>query len=233
MVSLMGPPPPEYLAQSDKAAQYWDDQGTFLPCPIAFYSDIFIIGNWKGSIPIPTQSLETREQQFLGEDKELFLNFLRRILRWLPEERPTAEELAHQLTLSESRLLVTHAASLPAAQVAAQTAGIPPERIIVLGAKPSGSAYATVEELIASGLSRLPTFVERRLAPGEAKKKLAFLCFSSGTTGKPKAVSVSHYSMISNNIQMRQCIGKAPRYEAGDVVLGGESIHRPQLRELR
>ncbi|KOS37274.1 hypothetical protein ACN38_g11932 [Penicillium nordicum] len=78
MVSLMGPSPPEYLAKSDKASQYWDDQG-----------------NWKGSIPIPTQSLETREQQFLGEDKELFLNFLRRILRWLPEERPTAEELAY------------------------------------------------------------------------------------------------------------------------------------------
>ena len=95
MVSLMGPSPPEYLAKSDKASQYWDDQGTFLPCPIAFYSDICLIGNWKGSIPIPTQSLETREQQFLGEDKELFLNFLRRILRWLPEERPTAEELAY------------------------------------------------------------------------------------------------------------------------------------------
>ncbi|KAJ5223776.1 kinase domain-containing protein [Penicillium chermesinum] len=78
MVSLMGPPPPEYLAKSDKAAQYWDDQG-----------------NWNGSIPVPTQSLEKREQQFLGEDKELFLNFLRRILRWLPEERPTAEELAY------------------------------------------------------------------------------------------------------------------------------------------
>lgn len=36
-----------------------------------------------------------REQQFSGIDRELFLNFLKRIFRWLPEERPTAEELAY------------------------------------------------------------------------------------------------------------------------------------------
>ncbi|EKM61281.1 uncharacterized protein PHACADRAFT_168715 [Phanerochaete carnosa HHB-10118-sp] len=132
----------------------------------------------------------------------------------------SAEELAHQLTLSESRLLVAHATSLAAAQAAAQSAGIPPEQIIVLGSKPPGSPHSTVEELIVSGLSRLPAFVERRLAPGEARKKLAFLCFSSGTTGKPKAVEVSHYSMLANIIQMRQCIGKPPRYQTGDVILG-------------
>lgn len=104
MVSLIGPPPPEYLTRSKKAAQFWDNQGTFLPCPIVFYSYISIIGNWKGSIPIPEQSMETREQQFLGEDKELFLNFLRRILRWLPEERPTAEELAYDDFLMQAVL---------------------------------------------------------------------------------------------------------------------------------
>ena len=129
------------------------------------------------------------------------------------------------MTLSESRLLITHAASLPTAQVAAQSAGIPPERIVVLGEMPSGSPLSNVEDLIASGLARLPTFVERRLGPGEAKQKLAFLCFSSGTTGKPKAVAISHYSMIANNMQMRPFIGKAPRYEPGDIVLGGEFVN--------
>lgn len=57
--------------------------------------DSCVIGNWKGSMPVPEQSLEIRERQFSGGDKELFLNFLRRIFRWLPEERPTAEELAY------------------------------------------------------------------------------------------------------------------------------------------
>ncbi|KAF2456099.1 protein kinase [Lineolata rhizophorae] len=78
MVSLMGPPPPEFLRRSEKCRQYWDDQG-----------------NWKGSIPIPDQSFEIRERWLSDEDRNLFLRFMRRIVRWMPEDRPTAEELAY------------------------------------------------------------------------------------------------------------------------------------------
>ncbi|PLB39999.1 kinase-like domain-containing protein [Aspergillus candidus] len=85
MVSLMGPPPPEFLKRSEKCHHFWDEKG-----------------NWKGSIPIPEQSLEMREIQLSGEDKELFVSFLRRILRWLPEERPTAEELAYDEFLMQA-----------------------------------------------------------------------------------------------------------------------------------
>lgn len=52
-------------------------------------------GNWKGSIPIPEQSFESRITQVQGEDKELLLGFVRSVLCWLPEERPTAEEAAY------------------------------------------------------------------------------------------------------------------------------------------
>lgn len=52
------------------------------------------IGNWKGSVPIPDQSFEIREQWLHGEDRALFVQFLRRMLCWMPEERPVAEELA-------------------------------------------------------------------------------------------------------------------------------------------
>ncbi|EFY86239.1 protein kinase-like protein [Metarhizium acridum CQMa 102] len=77
MVSLMGPPPREFLQRSKKCATYFDDSG-----------------NWLGSIPVPTTSLEERITRLEGEDKQLMLDFARRALRWLPEERPTAEELA-------------------------------------------------------------------------------------------------------------------------------------------
>ncbi|PYI05384.1 CMGC protein kinase [Aspergillus sclerotiicarbonarius CBS 121057] len=76
LVAIMGPPPMEFLRRSKKCQRFWDEQGT-----------------WKGSIPISAQSLEMREKHLAGEDKELFLNLLRKIFRWLPEERPTAEEL--------------------------------------------------------------------------------------------------------------------------------------------
>ncbi|KAK2759995.1 hypothetical protein FQN54_002731 [Arachnomyces sp. PD_36] len=78
MVSLLGPPPPEFIKRSEECLKYWDHQG-----------------NWKGSIPIPDQSFETREWRLSGEDRTIFLNFLRRALRWMPEERPSAEEFAY------------------------------------------------------------------------------------------------------------------------------------------
>ncbi|KAF5120348.1 Serine/threonine-protein kinase SRPK [Metarhizium anisopliae] len=77
MVSLMGLPPREFLQRSKKCAAYFDDSG-----------------NWLGSIPIPTTSFEERVTHLEGQDKQLMLSFARRALRWLPEERPTAEELA-------------------------------------------------------------------------------------------------------------------------------------------
>ncbi|PLB34121.1 uncharacterized protein BDW47DRAFT_112716 [Aspergillus candidus] len=50
----------------------------------------------KNTLPIPNQILRTRSQRLTSnnDDHILFLNSIRRILRWLPQERPSAEELA-------------------------------------------------------------------------------------------------------------------------------------------
>lgn len=68
---------------------------------VLFYSSHYTIiiadvtiGNWKGSVPIPDQSFEIREQWLHGEDRTLFVQLLRRMLCWMPEERLVAEELA-------------------------------------------------------------------------------------------------------------------------------------------
>lgn len=50
-------------------------------------------GNWIASTPIPDQTLESRERRLEGKDQELLLSLARKILRWLPEERPSAEDL--------------------------------------------------------------------------------------------------------------------------------------------
>ncbi|KAM5436234.1 hypothetical protein McanMca71_000014 [Microsporum canis] len=93
MVSLMGPPPLEFLRRSKKSHEFWDSQG-----------------NWKGTVPIPEQSLGMRELRFSDEDRELFLSFIQRVLRWLPEERPTAEELAYDDFLMQEILRARKAA---------------------------------------------------------------------------------------------------------------------------
>ncbi|KAK3900751.1 kinase-like domain-containing protein [Staphylotrichum tortipilum] len=86
MVSLMGPPPKEFLARSDKCRKYWDAEG-----------------NWIAATPIPDQSLESRETRLQGQDKELLLAFVRKILRWLPEERPAAQDIyEHEFLVQHS-----------------------------------------------------------------------------------------------------------------------------------
>jgi 4-coumarate--CoA ligase len=104
-----------------------------------------------------------------------------------PSYTPT--ELAYQISTTKAALLVVHPGVLEGALVAAEKAGIPSDRIIPLDTL-DGRGQSTVapdlNELIAFGLAHPPNFVERRLNPGEGKTKVAFLSFSSGTTGKPK-----------------------------------------------
>ncbi|KAB8356544.1 hypothetical protein FH972_024127 [Carpinus fangiana] len=82
MVSLMGPPPKKFLEGSSQCQRYWDMDANHATQ-----------GNWIASTPIPDQSFETREHQLTGTDRELLLALARKILRWLPEDRPSAVDL--------------------------------------------------------------------------------------------------------------------------------------------
>jgi hypothetical protein len=56
-----------------------------------------VTGNWRGATEVPKASLEDAEKQLEGEEKALFLNFARKMLKWKPEERSSAKEhLAQQ-----------------------------------------------------------------------------------------------------------------------------------------
>lgn len=56
---------------------------------------LLLVGNWIADeqAKIPETSLEQVETRLEGRDKELFLQFIRSMLKWLPEERKTAKEL--------------------------------------------------------------------------------------------------------------------------------------------
>ncbi|RDX52610.1 amp dependent CoA ligase [Lentinus brumalis] len=139
----------------------------------------------------------------------------------------TAEELEYQLSATKARVLITHPGSLSVALAAAKKAGIPPERVVVFDAA-EGANNTTIHELVEEGLAQPQRYVERRLAPGEGKKKLAFLSFSSGTTGRPKAVMIPHYALLANVIQMAHYTNakdeskplEMQRYRPGSRVLG-------------
>lgn len=61
------------------------------------------LGAWiaHDEAPIPSASLETLESRLSGQEKELFLGFIRSMLRWLPEERKTARQLLEDPWLRE------------------------------------------------------------------------------------------------------------------------------------
>jgi len=143
----------------------------------------------------------------------------------------SSNELLYQLEATKAILMIIHPDALDTAISAAQKAKLPTDRIILFKTTAMKStSWVTVDDLVENGL-RLPkdqSFIERTLSPGEAKTKLAFLSFSSGTTGRPKAVAIPHYALMANiiqiaahnNVNQNYCEFKDQRYRPGDIAVG-------------
>ncbi|KAL9028037.1 MAG: hypothetical protein Q9196_003531 [Gyalolechia fulgens] len=84
MVAVLGPPPLDYLQRTKISQEYFDNTG-----------------NWQGAIEVPDISLEDSEEQLRGGKQLLFLDFMRKMLQWVPEKRPTAKQLLNHPWLSE------------------------------------------------------------------------------------------------------------------------------------
>ena len=59
-----------------------------------FLTDYYRIGQLKTPDLVPSNfSFESAIQKLEGEDKRLFLEFVKRMIKWRPQERSTANEL--------------------------------------------------------------------------------------------------------------------------------------------
>lgn len=110
----------------------------------------------------------------------------------------TAEDLALQLRDSGARALVTHPAVLDKALEAAAEVGLSADRVFLLGAQ-QGSEEGRCRHWREVG----PTgnWFRPQRAEVDAKKNLALLVYSSGTTGLPKGVMLSHFNVVANAVQ--------------------------------
>jgi 4-coumarate--CoA ligase len=111
----------------------------------------------------------------------------------------TQAELTYQLKDSGARAIVTIRAVLDTVKAACKDVGIPEECIFLLGEDrdPLNRIKHWTSVRVTSGTSRYrPT----KLSP---KTDLAFLVYSSGTTGRPKGVRLSHFNLTSNISQLQ------------------------------
>ncbi|SPO25281.1 related to phenylacetyl-CoA ligase [Ustilago trichophora] len=162
-----------------------------------------------------------------------------------------AKELAFQLEASHSKLLFVSedAVSLKNGFEAAKLANIPRDRVVIIQEpvtvlKFSESNYGRIQrksqgawtlaglieegrELVKSQGDAILSSTRYKLKPGQGKSKIAFLSFSSGTTGLPKGVAIQHYAVTSNALQtmahnkVGNTIGAPGRFCPGkDVSLG-------------
>ncbi|KAJ6133837.1 hypothetical protein N7523_000159 [Penicillium sp. IBT 18751x] len=117
----------------------------------------------------------------------------------------TSLELNAQLKTSQARFIIAHSSLLETAQKAVKGTSV--ESVITLDGSAPINGQPTCEHLA----STFPPAALSTISAADAAEKIAFICFSSGTSGPSKGVITTHQNVTSNLQQWRSL-----KMESGD-----------------
>ncbi|KAL4807018.1 hypothetical protein BDV18DRAFT_136682 [Aspergillus unguis] len=109
----------------------------------------------------------------------------------------TALELNAQLKTSKARFIIVHSSLLDTAKRAAKGTSV--ETVILLDGVSTLSGNPSCEHIAGT----YPLAPLARISPSDAAEKIAFICFSSGTSGPSKGVITTHQNITANLQQWR------------------------------
>jgi long-chain acyl-CoA synthetase len=111
-------------------------------------------------------------------------------------------EVAHQYADSEAKVIIAHEQLYPVVKKAAEV--VPIENVILVGERGVEGVHL-FEELLESYRPNPP------LLEIDVKEDLAALPYTSGTTGRPKGVMLTHYNLTVNWQQFREAVAVTNR----------------------
>lgn len=114
----------------------------------------------------------------------------------------TVNEVVYQIENTGAKAIFVHPSLLETAILAAEKSGIRRDRLFQFNDSPSPESKGVKDWFSILGSdAQAKAYQWPQLSPEQAKKTIATINYSSGTTGLPKGVMIAHSNLIANVIQ--------------------------------